>query len=75
MNPLRKAWCRTYQTAFRIVLPVLPYREPRILGSVEEVPKVLREHGISSVLLVTDRGIAQIGLTRGLEDALARAGI
>lgn len=32
MNPLRKAWCRTYQTAFRIVLPVLPYREPRILG-------------------------------------------
>ena len=29
MNPLRKAWCRTYQTAFRIVLPVLPYREPR----------------------------------------------
>lgn len=44
-------------------------------GSVEEVPEVLREHGISSVLLVTDRGIAQIGLTRGLEDALARAGI
>ena len=75
MNPLRKAWCRTYQTAFRIVLPVLPYREPRILDSIEEVPEVLREHGISSVLLVTDRGIAQIGLTRGLEDALARAGI
>lgn len=75
MNPLRKAWCRTYQAAFRIALPVLPYREPTILDSVEAVPAELSSRGVKSVLLVTDPGIARIGLTHGLEDALARAGI
>ena len=75
MNPLRKAWCRTFQTAFRIALPVLPYREPQILNSVEAIPAALAEKGIDSVLLVTDPGIARVGLTHGLEDALERAGI
>ena len=75
MNPLRKAWCRTFQTAFRIALPVLPYREPQILNSVEAIPAALAEKDINSVLLVTDPGIARVGLTHGLEDALERAGI
>ena len=75
MNPLRRAWCRTYQAAFRIALPILPYREPKILDSVQAVPVELSSRGIGSVLLVTDPGIARIGLTRGLESALAGAGI
>lgn len=45
MNPLRTAWCRTYQAAFRLVLPVLPYREPTILHGVEEVPAALAKEG------------------------------
>ena len=28
MNPIRRAWCRTFQAAFRIALPLRPYREP-----------------------------------------------
>lgn len=75
MNPLRTAWCRTYQAAFRLVLPVLPYREPTILHGVEEVPAALAKEGARSVLLVTDPGIARLGLTKGLEQALSRAGI
>lgn len=27
MHLARRAWCRTYQTVFRIALPVLPYTE------------------------------------------------
>ena len=75
MNPIRRAWCRTFQTAFRIALPLLPYREPKILHSVEEVPGVLASQGLTSALLVTDAGIARLGLTRALEEALAGAGI
>ena len=75
MNPLRKAYCRVFQTAFRIALPVLPYFEPETLQSVDEVPALLREKGISSVLLVTDQGLKGLGLTNRLEEALAEAGI
>lgn len=34
----RCAWCRTYQTVFRIASPVLPYTEPRILEHAERAP-------------------------------------
>lgn len=38
MHLARCAWCRTYQTVFRIALPVLPYTEPRILEHAERAP-------------------------------------
>lgn len=42
MHLARRAWCRTYQTVFRIALPILPYTEPRILEHAEDVPAVLQ---------------------------------
>ena len=38
MRLARRAWCRAYQTAFRIALPVLPYFEPQVADTVEKVP-------------------------------------
>lgn len=70
MNSLRKLWCRTYQTAFRIALPVLPYREPELLPDMDAVAGLLAGRGLSSVLIVTDKGISSLGLLRGLTDAL-----
>ena len=75
MNTLRKAWCRTYQTVLRIAMPFLPYTEPEILQSTDEVPALLKKLQITNVLLVTDPGILACGLTQGLEDALAGANI
>ena len=75
MNPIRRLWCRAYQTAFRIALPVLPYTEPRIMGHVEEIAAELKSRNIDSVLVVTDPGIASLGLTRSLEASLAAAGV
>ena len=75
MNPLRKAYCRVFQTAFRIALPVLPYFEPETMQSTDEVPALLQGKGVSSVLLVTDQGLKGLGLTSRLEEALAEAGI
>ena len=75
MRLARRAWCRAYQTAFRIALPVLPYFEPQVADTVEKVPELLAKHGVTTALLVTDPGVARLGLTHGLEGALAAAGI
>ena len=71
MNPLKKLYCRVFQTAFRIALPVLPYQNPLILHSMPEVPSVLVSRKLHRPLLVTDEGIRGLGLTRELEEILA----
>lgn len=75
MHLARRVWCRTYQTVFRIALPALPYTEPRILEHAEDVPAALQKRSISKVLVVTDPGIARLGLTASLETALVSKGI
>ncbi|HIV50576.1 MAG TPA: iron-containing alcohol dehydrogenase [Candidatus Faecalibacterium intestinipullorum] len=70
MNTLRKIWCRTYQTAFRVALPLLPYREPKLLENMDAVADLLAGKGLSPVLIVTDKGISSLGLLRGLTVAL-----
>lgn len=75
MNILRKAYCRIYQFAFHLALPVLPYREPKLLSSISEIPQEIKKLGLSSVLLVTDGFLRSSGATASLENALADAGI
>lgn len=75
MNRLRRGFCRTYQAAFRMAMPVLPYREPERFGSVAELEKVFRRMGTKSVLLVTDPFIRKAGLTKSFEELCARLGI
>ena len=75
MNSIRKLYCRAFQLVFRIALPFLPYREPKLLEGVQGVAELLARKSVSRVLLVTDKGIRSHGLTRPLEDALAEAGI
>ena len=70
MHLLKKLCCRTVQFGLRVAIPVLPYRSPELLASVAELPEVLRQQGISSVLFITDRGIRSMGLTDSLEQAL-----
>ena len=75
MNIFKKFYCRTFQTVFKIALPFLPYREPKILNTNEEVVEVLKKHNINSVLFVTDKGIRGLNLTKSLEDSITKANI
>lgn len=75
MNIFRAAYCRCFQIAFRIALPLLPYREPKPLDSCAEAADVLKEKAIDSVLLVTDSFLYQNGLTKNLENALRERNI
>lgn len=75
MHPIYRLGCRAYQLAFRAALPVLPYRQPKLLDSLLDIPALLLKKKICSVLLVADGGVRDLSLTRALEEALDRAGI
>ena len=75
MNPVKKLYCRTFQTVFKIALPFLPYRKPKVVGSVKALPDIILKKKCSKVLIITDSGIRKLGLTRRLEKALDAAGI
>lgn len=67
---LKSVYCRIFQGAFRLALPVLPYREPTIIPSCKGIGDVLKKEKATSVLVVTDKGIASCGLLSRVTDAL-----
>ena len=75
MNIFKRFYCRTYQGVFRVLLPFLPYREPQILKSNKDVVEVLKEDKIERVLLVTDKGIKNLSLTKTLEEEIKGSNI
>lgn len=75
MNPLKKVFCRSFQAVLRFVLPVLPYRDPRVLHQVSDIPACLKEKDISNVLIVTDGFLHLSGMLEPLKTALTEAGI
>lgn len=75
MNIFKKIYCRTFQTVFKWALPILPYRQPKILKSEAEVVSVLKDREKKSVLLVTDKGIRSLGLVDTLEKTIKNSKI
>ena len=70
MNPFYKFYCRAFQTVFRAALPVLPYRTPQVLNATHELPGLFQRWNVTSVLIVTDKGIRGHGITAPLEALL-----
>lgn len=54
---------------------MLPYREPKILNGMTDVKDVLEKAGVTRVMLVTDKSIFGLGLTKPLEETLLNANI
>ena len=44
MNPFHQLYCRIFQSVLRLAIPFLPYRDPKILRTVAEVPAELRQN-------------------------------
>ena len=72
---LKTAYCRLYQAGFRLALPFFPYREPKIIPTCSDLDKVLKKENLTSILIVTDRGIVANGLTEPLIRVLKENGI
>lgn len=75
MNGLKKMWCRIFQGAFRLAIPLLPYRRPEQVRDVAELPSLLAGRGCRGVLMVTSPSVAKMAGTKRLLDALRAAGI
>ncbi|MGI6769191.1 MAG: iron-containing alcohol dehydrogenase [Bacilli bacterium] len=69
---------RIYQFVFRFFAYFLKWQKPELLsgsGSILDLPELILEKGISKVLIVTDQGIMDLGLTKNLESGLKNEGI
>ncbi len=75
MNQGYRIYCRFCQAIFRMAHPFLPYREPRILRGVKEIPSVLREKEIGCVLIVTGPNLHRLGRVDRLKETLRENGI
>ena len=67
---LKSVYCRIFQGAFRIAMPLLPYRDPEIISSCNDIGEVLFSKDIHSALIITDRGILSCGLTEPVKTSL-----
>ncbi|HEY8395721.1 MAG TPA: iron-containing alcohol dehydrogenase [Bacilli bacterium] len=70
--------CRVYQFGFRIAARFLKWRKPKLLsgsGSLLDLPELIKNEGKTKVLIVTDKGIMNSGLTKNLESGLKNKGI
>lgn len=75
---LKKIWYRLFQFVFYNFSKLLNWREPELLigsGSIRNLPKVIREHGLDNVLVITDRMLMDLQLPQGLLTALEKEGI
>lgn len=70
MNIFKKVYCRIFQAAFHMALPVLPYRQPELFYSISQIVPLLKQKKIHSVLMVTDEVLRSTGVTKALEELL-----
>ena len=75
MNFMKGLYCRIFQTTLKLAIPMLPYRSPRVVHSVDDVPALLAERNITRVLVVTDGFLHLSGKLEPMKNALKEAGI
>ena len=70
MNIFRKFYCRAFQLVFKIAIPLLPYKQPKILQSVSDAARAMKGLRVKRAFIVTDAGVMSHGLCDGLTAAL-----
>jgi len=77
-NIIRDIGFRTYQKVYMVAECFFDWSEPELLkgpGAVKELPALVKSKGISSVLVVTDKGLMGLNLLQGLFENLDAQGI
>jgi len=73
-----RMYCRIYQAVAKVIILLLPWREPELLegeNSLLQLPNLLKREGVLKPLIVTDRGIMEVGLMDALLERLEEEGI
>lgn len=71
MNIFEKIYCRAYQFAFKMALPILPYHTPVLLNHNNDIVDLLIKNNIKNVLIVTDETLHKLEIPKALEDILS----
>ena len=72
------AYCRIYQGVYRGLARFLDWSQPRVFsgaGSIKQLPAFVRDKGLRRALIVTDKGLVQMGLVNSLLEGLEQAGV
>ena len=75
---IKHMYYRLYQGVFRIAVNFLDWTPPKIIsgpGSVKKLPQVIKEKGLSKMMIVTDKGLTGLNLLDGLYEGLKADGI
>lgn len=75
MNIARKIYHRAFNAVMYALMPMFPYREPKLISDIEGVIDTLKSKNVTKVMIVTDKGIRNLGLTKPLEDIIAKHGL
>ncbi len=78
MSILFNAYCRVYQKVFKLAVNFLDWTEPEILrgaGCVKQLPAAIKAKGVTTVLVVTDKGLMGLHLLDPLFEALTKEGV
>ncbi|MBP5216332.1 MAG: iron-containing alcohol dehydrogenase [Bacilli bacterium] len=79
MNPFRKSYCRLYQAILSLALPLLPFHDPMLLegnGKLkDEVPGLLKAHGLSHPLIVIDSVLYEANIQESFVLSLKENGL
>ncbi len=74
-----RLWCRLYQKVMKIAMDHVPFwRKPKLItgrDSLKKLPDMLKRKGFRNVMLVTDPGIASLGLHEPLVKWIREEGI
>lgn len=78
LNFASAAYCRTYQAVFRQAVKFMPWRQPdcslKGAGSVKKLAEFIKEKGLKKPLIVTDKGLINLGLVDGLFNSIKEQG-
>ena len=73
MKSIQEFGSRIYQQSFKVAIPILPYRNPKRLRSLQQLADVLKTEYKDKVLIVTDPVIVKAGLLKKVTDVLDKA--
>ena len=75
MNIARKAYQRVFNGVMRAMIPLFPYREPKLVEDIPALVATLKEHSLDNVMIITGPRVRGLGLTAPLEKLLGESGI
>ena len=78
MWQLKKIYYRAFQKVMKIALYAFDWSEPELLegpGAIKELPAFIKSKGLSSVLVVTDKGLMNLHMLDSLFEKLEEVGI